>query len=126
MTKEKLAECEAKGEKTVMTELVEKKGRVTGRTAFDAMRMGDKAGKEVVDVYLDYLACGITNIVNIFQPEIISIGGGISGEGQSLIDAIEPIVRREQYGSRVVALTQLKIAELGNDAGIIGAAFLGI
>ena len=126
MTNEKLAECAAKGEKTVMTELVEKKGRVTGRTAFDAMRLGDKAGKEVVDEYLKYLACGITNIVNIFQPEIISIGGGISGEGQSLIDAIEPMVRAEQYGSRVVALTQLKIAELGNDAGIIGAAFLGI
>ena len=126
MTNEKLAECAAKGEKTVMTELVEKKGRVTGRTAFDAMRLGDNAGKEVVDEYLKYLACGITNIVNIFQPEIISIGGGISGEGQSLIDAIEPMVRAEQYGSRVVALTQLKIAELGNDAGIIGAAFLGI
>ena len=126
MTKEKLAECEAKGEKTVMTELVQKKGRVTGRTAFDAMRIGDKAAKEVVDMYLGYLACGLTNIINIFQPKIISIGGGISGEGQSLIDAIEPIIRSEQYGSKVVELTELKIAQLGNDAGIIGAAFLGI
>ena len=126
MTKEKLAECETKGEKTVMTELVEKKGRVTGRTAFDAMRMGDKAGKEVVDVYLGYLACGLTNIINIFQPKIISIGGGISGEGQSLIDALEPLVRSEQYGSGLVPLTEIKIAKLGNDAGIIGAAFLGM
>ena len=126
MTKEKLDECAEKGETTVMTELVEKKGKVNGRTAFDAMRMGDRAGKEVVDMYLKYLACGIANIINIFQPRIITIGGGISGEGQSLIDALEPLVRAEQYGNGIVKLTDIRIAKLGNDAGIIGAAFLGI
>jgi len=126
MTKEKLEECKAKGEETVMTEMVEKKGKVTGRTAFDAMRAGDKAGKEVVDMYLDYLACGLASIINIFQPRIITIGGGISGEGQSLIDALEPLVRAEQYGCGLVKLTDIRIAKLGNDAGIIGAAFLGI
>ena len=126
MTKEKLEECANKGETTVMTELVEKKGKVTGRTAFDAMRLGDKAGKEVVDMYLDYLACGLASIINIFQPSIITIGGGISGEGQSLIDALEPLVRAEQYGCGLVKLTEIRIAKLGNDAGIIGAAFLGI
>ena len=126
MTKEKLDECKAKGEETVMTEMVEKKGKVTGRTAFDAMRAGDKAGKEVVDMYLDYLACGLASIINIFQPRIITIGGGISGEGQSLIDALEPLVRAEQYGCGLVKLTDIRIAKLGNDAGIIGAAFLGI
>ena len=109
-----------------MTEMVEKKGKVTGRTAFDAMRAGDKAGKEVVDMYLDYLACGLASIINIFQPRIITIGGGISGEGQSLIDALEPLVRAEQYGCGLVKLTDIRIAKLGNDAGIIGAAFLGI
>jgi glucokinase len=126
MTNEKLDEYAAKGEPTVMTELVEKKGRVTGRTAFDAMRLGDKAGKEVVDMYLEYLACGLASIINIFQPRIITIGGGISGEGQSLIDALEPLVRAEQYGCGLVKLTEIRIAKLGNDAGIIGAAFLGI
>ena len=126
MTEEKLAECRAHGEKTVMTELVERKGKVTGRTAFDGMRMGDKAAGEVVDVYLHYLACGIANIINIFQPRVISLGGGISNEGQSLIDALEPLVRAEQYGVGFANLTELRIAKLGNDAGIIGAAFLGI
>ena len=125
MTQEKLDEYSAKGETTVMTELVEKKGRVTGRTAFDAMRLGDKAGKEVVDLYLEYLACGLASIINIFQPRIITIGGGISGEGQSLIDALEPLVRAEQYGCGLVKLTDIRIAKLGNDAGIIGAAGLG-
>ena len=122
MTKEKLDECAKKGEETVMTELVEKKGKVTGRTAFDAMRMGDKAGKEVVDMYLDYLACGLESIINIFHPGIITIGGGISGEGQSLIDALKPRVKAEKDGCG----TDIRIAKLGNDAGIIGAAFLGI
>lgn len=126
MTKEKLEECEKAGRTTVMTELAEKRGKVTGRTACDAMRLGDAAGKEVYDKYIGYLACGLANIINIFQPEVVSIGGGISNEGQSLIDALLPIVHAEQYGGGIVPTTKLRIAKLGNDAGIIGAAFLGV
>ena len=123
MTKEKLADCEKEGRPTLMTKYA--KDKVSGRTACDAMRAGDAAGKEVYDKYVKYLAAGITNIINIFQPEVISIGGGVSNEGQSLIDAILPIVRKEQYGGDIVALTEIKIATLKNDAGIIGAAALG-
>ena len=126
MTKEKIEECEKNGRKTVMTELVEKKGKVSGATAFDAMRLGDEAGKEVVDMYIGYLACGLTNMVNMFQPEVISIGGGISNEGQSLIDSVMPIVAAERYGGDIVKPTEIRIAELKNDAGIIGAALLSI
>lgn len=126
MTTEKLAECESTGRKTVMSELAAKKGRVTGRTACDAMRLGDEAAREVYDTYINYLACGLTNIVNIFQPEVISLGGGISNEGQSLVDALLPLVHAEQYGGGVVKLADVRIARLGNDAGIIGAAFLGL
>lgn len=126
MTKEKMAECEQNGRATLMTELAKKRGKVTGRTACDAMRLGDAAAKEVYDKYIGYLSCGLTNIVNIFQPEVISIGGGISGEGQSLVDAVLPTVRAEQYGGNIMPMTEIKIAELGNDAGIIGAACLGI
>ena len=126
MTKDKLLECEKSGRKTVMTELVEKYGKVNGRVAFDAMRAGDEAGKEVVDEYVYYLGIGLANMVNLFQPEVLSIGGGISNEGQTLRDLVEPIVRKEQYGGDFAALTQLRIAELKNDAGIIGAATLGL
>lgn len=125
MTKEKIAECKEKGIPTLMADLAEKKGKVSGITAFNAYRMGDAPAKEVVDTYISYLACGLTNIVNIFQPEIISLGGGISNEGESLVEALLPIIRKEQYGGDGrVALTKLKIAKLGNDAGIIGAAML--
>lgn len=126
MTNEKLEECAKNGRKTVMTDIVAKSGKVSGRTAFDGMRAGDAAAKEVVDEYLGYLECGITNMINIFQPEVLSIGGGISGEGDALIEMIEPSIRKEQYGADFTSLTKLCIAELGNDAGIIGAAFLGI
>ena len=51
--------------------------RVSGKPAFAAMKQGDKAGSEVVDDYIDYLACGLTNILRIFQPDVLSIGGGI-------------------------------------------------
>ena len=120
MTKEAIEECRASGRYTSMLNVE----RVSGRTACDAMRAGDEVATEVYNKYVKYLATGITNLVNIFQPEVISLGGGVSNEGQSLIDAITPYVRGEQYGGDVVALTQLRIATLGNDAGIIGAAAL--
>lgn len=121
MTNEKIEECRKTGRKSMMLDAP----RVSGRTACDAMRAGDEAGKEVYDKYVKYLASGLATIINIFQPEVISLGGGVSNEGQSLIDALLPIVRKEQYGGGLVPLTDIRIAKLGNDAGIIGAAMLG-
>ena len=124
MTGEKIEECKKNGIPTVMTELVEKKGKISGRTAFDGMRLGDVAATQVVDTYIEYLACGITNIVNIFQPEVISIGGGISNEKDYLLKPLIPLVEKEEYGGSIVPQVDIRIAELGNDAGIIGAAML--
>ena len=77
-TKEKLAETKD----TVMWDIIGGDlAKVNGRTAFTAARQGDKAALEVVEEYEKYLADGIVNIINIFQPEVLSIGGGISGEG---------------------------------------------
>ena len=126
MTSEKLAECQASGRKTVMTDMVEKAGKVSGRTAFDAKRAGDEAGAEVVAKYVHYLAQGLANIINIFQPEVLSIGGGVSGEGDYLLDMLVPLVREEAYGKGIVKGTDIRIASLGNDAGIIGGAVLGL
>ncbi|MBQ3230367.1 MAG: ROK family protein [Clostridia bacterium] len=99
--------------------------KVNGKTSFDAMREGDVAAKEVIDEYISYLACGVVNFINIFQPEVLSIGGGISKEGETLLGPIREIVSREQYSRYSDKQTVLKIAALGNDAGIIGAASLG-
>lgn len=123
MTKEKLQETKD----TVMWEMV--KGDIdntSGRTAFDASRKGDKAGKEVVDMYISYLACGLSNMINIFQPEVLCIGGGVCGEGDYLLNPLKELIKANVYGyDRQERNTELKIAELGNDAGIIGAALLG-
>ena len=59
--------------------------RVSGRTAFDAMRAGDPVGKAVVDEYIAYLGCGLVNVINTFQPDILCIGGGICNGGGALL-----------------------------------------
>lgn len=100
-------------------------GNVSGRTAFDAMRAGDASGKAVVDQYIAYVSCGLVNAINTFQPEIICIGGGISKEGDTLLVPIREYVNAEHYSVNSKHQTEIKAAELGNDAGIIGAAFLG-
>lgn len=97
---------------------------VNGRTAFDAMRLGDEAGTQVVDVYCKYIAIGLVNIINTFQPEIICIGGGISKEGENLLSRINETVNSEVYSKFCEKQTVIKTATLGNDAGIIGAAML--
>ena len=97
---------------------------VSGRTAFDAMRLGDAAAKQVVDQYIQHLACGLTSIVNIFQPEILCIGGGICNEGETLLAPVREIFDREDYARNSRRRTKILRATLGNDAGIIGAALL--
>ena len=122
MTKKKLEETKD----TIMHEMAAESGKVSGRTAFDAMRKGDKAAKEVVDKYIYYLAMGIVNMINIFQPEVLVIGGGVCNEKNYLTDPLMDIINSEQYSRSNDKRTQIKIAELGNDAGIVGAAMLGL
>lgn len=97
---------------------------VNGLTAFDAMRAGDAAGKKVTEKYIEYIACGIANVINIFQPEILCIGGGISAEGENLLRPIRKYVEDNRFSKHSSKQTEIKKAELGNDAGIIGAACL--
>lgn len=99
--------------------------KVNGKTAFDAMRADDESGKKVVDLYIHYLGCGLVNVINIFQPEILCIGGGICKEGDNLIKPLEEIIRSKRYSKYAKKQTKLCKAELGNDAGIIGAALIG-
>lgn len=110
---------------SIMWELSDNGEHVSGRTAFDAMRKGDETAKRVVSEFCEYVACGLANIINIFQPEVACIGGGISKEGETLVAPIRDYIAREVYSKNAEKNTVIKAAELGNDAGIIGAAFLG-
>lgn len=111
---------------SIMWKLVDNDiNKVNGLTAFDAMRQGDEAGKQVVDKYIYYISIGVTNNINIFQPEVFCIGGGISKEGDNLIAPLNKYYEGDNYGRSLPNKTVIKTAVLGNDAGIIGAAFLG-
>lgn len=95
---------------------------VKGKTAFDAMKKGDTVGKEIVDIFIDDLACGTINLINILQPEVICIGGGLSNEGENLLSPLREKIQLE-LGDTFSNNTKILKAKLGNDAGIIGAAF---
>ncbi len=100
-----------------------KEKEIDGRTAF-LYRDSDPAAKEVTDRYIALLACGITNFANIFRPEIVLIGGGISGEGKRLTDELQKLVDREIYGGDKGPRVEVRCAALGNSAGLLGAAAL--
>lgn len=125
LTKERMQELRDKGIDSKLFECEKKEGKISARTAFDAMRMGDEEGKKLVDYYINHLACGLTNIVNIFQPEVITLGGGVCNEKETLTVPLSEIVSREQYTHTIPKKCVIKTAELKNDAGIIGAAALG-
>lgn len=99
--------------------------KVGAKTAFDAMHAGDELAKAVVENYLEYVACGLTNLINIFQPEVVCIGGGVSKQGDTLLAPIQAYVDAEDYSRNNANRTRIVCAELFNDAGIVGAAMLG-
>ena len=126
ITKDRIADARKAGRKTSMDELIGGDlSKVSARTAFTAMKAGDEVAAEVVDEYISYLACGVANMINIFQPNVLSIGGGICNEGEYLTKPLLEKVFKETYTKEGTPQTEIKIAKLGNDAGIIGAAVLG-
>lgn len=120
MTKEAMQETK----ETLLWEICPNIDDVEGKTAWDALAKGDKVAAAVIDKYVRYLATGLTNIINIFQPEVLCLGGGVAKQGQLLIDMLMPYIEKERY-SKGIPQTVIKPAVLGNDAGIIGAAMLG-
>lgn len=121
MTKEAMEE----DKDSIMWPMSEEDGHVSGRLAFNAMRKGDASAKKVVDKYIKHLAAGVTNIINTFQPDILCLGGGVCNEGDPLIVPLKELVKQEVYSKNSKKNTEIVIAKLGNDAGLIGAAFLG-
>ncbi len=98
--------------------------KLDGKLFFSAVRSGDRTALYVLDRFAFYLAAGITNVINFIEPELVVIGGGISREGEVLLAPVRRYLAGELYSRTSKVQTELKAAELGNDAGIIGAAFL--
>ena len=109
---------------SVMNTYIAEDGKVSARTAYKAMKNGDEAGKAVTEQYVKYLACGIANTINIFQPDILCIGGGVCNEGDTLLVPLRKAVAEQVYSRNSAKNTEIVVCSLGNDAGIIGAAML--
>lgn len=99
-------------------------GGVSGRTAFDCAREGDAVARSVVDQYCAYLAAGIGGFVNVFRPEIILLGGGLSDAGDTLLEPVRRKTEHHVFAGDIIGMPPIERAALGNAAGTIGAAYL--
>ena len=106
--------------------VAEKNGAVDGRTSFEAAKAGDETALAVCRQYVEYLACGLNSLINILRPEMVALGGGVAAAPEELLlKPVQELVEKESFSSHGGRVTRVLRAQLGNDAGIIGAALLG-
>jgi len=98
--------------------------QITGTTAYEAMKLGDKVAKEIFDEYVDNMAIALTNISNILMPEVIILSGGITVLGEGLLKPVREKMCNWVY-SRESTLPMLKLSEMGSASVLIGAGMLG-
>jgi glucokinase len=98
-------------------------GFVTAKLVIDCARAGDRIAMDIFDRYLDALSSAVASIINLLDPEVIAIGGGVSLAGDFLFDPLRALVHKKSFFRNHGAIVP---ARLGNDAGIIGAAMLGV
>ena len=111
---------------SVMNRLIEETGHSNAKIAFVAQREGDKVADEVIDKYTDYLADGLANAINTFMPEVLVVGGGVCNEGDPLLIPMREKTMSRPYFGPGVPKTEVRLAQMGNDAGIVGAAMMGM
>lgn len=112
-----------KNPESMLAKEVEKHG-VDGKVVFDCAEAGDKVAIGVIKRYIKYVGIGLVNYANIFAPEVIIVGGGVSNQGENIIKPLQRYVSRNAYGSQYNPKIKVVAATLRNDAGIIGAATL--
>lgn len=112
---------------SILGQLIEENGgRADGRTAFIGMRQGDAVAADVVENFIEMLSEGLANVINVFMPEIILIGGGVCNEGDPLLLPVREKALAKSYLAPGVPATRIELARMGNDAGIVGAAMMGM
>ena len=98
--------------------------KLNAKKIFDALHGGDALARELFEEWIGYVSCGVINLVNIFQPEVICIGGGVSRQGEVLLEPIRQALERENFARNLFRHTQVRSCVLYNEAGLIGAAYL--
>lgn len=107
---------------SVMNEMARERGGLDGKVPFDAFRAGDATATRLIRRYIRYVAEGLVGLINIFRPEVVAIGGGVSNAGEEFVRMIEKVTAKHAFGSEFNKLPRIVRAGLGNDAGIVGAA----
>lgn len=100
--------------------------KINGEMIFRAKREGDRLANELTAQYTDYLAAGISTFITIFRPEMIILGGGIAEAGELLFGPLNEKIRENTFAAAQIGVPLAVKAKLGNNAGIIGAAFLEV
>ena len=118
-------EAAEKNPDSLLNKVYEQQGEWNAQIAFIAMRDGDETAKEVVDTYTSYLADGLANAINAFMPEVLVVGGGVCNEGDPLLIPMREKTMCRPYFGPGVKKTRIELAQMGNDAGIVGAAMMG-
>ena len=98
--------------------------KINAKIVIDCAKAGDATAKQVFDEYVKGLAHGIVSLFNVLDPEVIVLGGGVSMAGEYLLDAVREAVRPLVF-FKTLPYPSIQLAQLGADAGIIGAALLG-
>jgi len=98
--------------------------KIDGKMVFDASRHGDPLAKKLVEQYIEYLSCGLSTFVTIFRPERIILGGGLIGADDLLFEPLNKRLYDNTFAASEIGVPKIVKAQLGNDAGIIGAALL--
>lgn len=100
------------------------KNKINGEIIFEAAQQGDSLATRIVDDYISHLAAGISTFITIFRPEIIILGGGIAHAGDFLLEPLNRKLYASTFAAEEIGIPPIIRAQLGNDAGVIGAAFL--
>lgn len=98
--------------------------KLDGKIIFDAAKEGDAVANKVINRMAKYLGIGIVNLINTIDPDIFVIGGGLSKAGTFLLEKVRSEVNKNIH-YKTIAKGKIELSQLGNDAGLIGAALLG-
>lgn len=98
--------------------------KLEGKSLFEAVRQGDKTAGQVLWQYADYLSCAMSTYITLFRPDKIILGGGIANAGELLLEPLRERLMINTFAGSEIGVPEVVTAKLGNDAGIIGAAFL--
>lgn len=115
-----------KNPESLLKAVAEEQGSVSGKTAFEAASRGDGIARNVINMYVKYVAEGLISLINIFRPECIVIGGGISNTGDAFFEALQKRVDHYSYGGTTCPKVSVRRAALKNDAGILGGVALAL